>query len=89
MFKAARKAFDELKRKFTGNREYLVVPADPAGRTVLRVRPSLDIPSLFHQEPLRKRILIALNIDLIVQHVLALRASSRTLERIEPVFDEE
>jgi type III restriction enzyme len=31
----------------------------------------LEIPSLFHQEPLRKRILIALSIDLIVQHVHA------------------
>ena len=29
-----------------------------------------DIPSLFHQEPLRKRILIALNIDNVVQHLL-------------------
>lgn len=46
------------------------------------------IPSLFHQEPLRKRILLALNIDLIVQHLLRF-VGEQNLEHIEPVFDEE
>jgi len=48
----------------------------------------LKIPSLFHQEPLRKRILIALNIDIVIQHLLRFIREQNT-ERMEPVFDEE
>lgn len=48
----------------------------------------LDIPSLFHSDPLRRRILIALNIDLIVQHVLS-NVTEQNTERLTPVFDEE
>ena len=48
----------------------------------------LDIPSLFHQEPLRKRILFALSIDTIVQHVVG-HLHQVNAERLEPVFDNE
>ena len=48
----------------------------------------LDIPSLFHSDPLRRRILIALNIDLVVQHVLS-NVTEQNSERLTPVFDEE
>ena len=48
----------------------------------------LIIPSLFHQDPLRKRILISLSIDRVVQHLLRF-VTEQNIERIEPVFDEE
>jgi type III restriction enzyme len=48
----------------------------------------LAIPSLFHQDPLRKRILIALSIDRIVQHLLRF-VTEQNLEHLEPIFDEE
>ena len=48
----------------------------------------LDIPSLFHSDPLRRRILIALNIDLVVQNVLS-NVTEQNTERLTPVFDEE
>lgn len=48
----------------------------------------LNIPSLYHQEPLRRRILIALNIDSVIQHLLRFVKEQNT-ERMEPVFDEE
>jgi type III restriction enzyme len=48
----------------------------------------IDIPSLYHQEPLRRRILYALNMDLIVQHLLR-SVQQQNVERLEPVFDEE
>jgi type III restriction enzyme len=87
VFKAARKAFEELGGRFSGSREYL---ATQLIRLVEQFLESdrLDIPSLFHQEPLRKRILIALNIDLVVQHLLRF-VDQQNLDRIEPVFDEE
>lgn len=52
------------------------------------VSDKLVIPSLFHQDPLRKRILLSLNIDVIVQHLLRFVQEQNT-ERLEPVFDEE
>jgi type III restriction enzyme len=87
LFVAARKAFAAMEQRFTGSREYLLYQLV---RLVEQFFESdrLEIPSLFHQEPLRKRILIALSMDLIVQHVLA-QVEQQNVERIEPVFDEE
>ena len=46
------------------------------------------IPSLFHLEPLRRRILIGLNIDIVVQHISQyLKQENRTA--LEPVYDED
>ena len=86
-FKAARKAFDELQTRFRGNREYLVFQLIRLVEQFL-ASDKLVIPSQFHQEPLRKRILLALNIDLVVQHLVRF-VREQNFERIEPVFDEE
>ncbi len=86
-FKAARKAFEELNAGFSGNRDYLVFQLIRLVEQFFESdKPA--IPSLYHQEPLRKRILFALNIDQIVQHVLRF-VREQNLEHIEPVFDEE
>jgi type III restriction enzyme len=87
VFRAARKAHDELRQRFTGTPEYLALQLV---RVVERFVASdrLEIPSLFHQEPLRKRILLSLNIDLVVQHLLR-HLVEQNEERFEPVFDEE
>jgi len=87
LFMAARKAMESLDGRFSGGRELLV---QQLVRLVERFFNSdhLDIPSLFHQEPLRKRILIALSMDTIVQHVVAL-IEQHNSQRLEPVFDPE
>lgn len=86
-FLAARKAFAEMARSFHGTSDYLALQLI---RLVEQFFESdrLEIPSLFHQEPLRKRILFALNIDVIVQHLLR-HVNEQNAERLEPVFDEE
>ena len=86
-FKAARKAFEELRGRFHGNPDFLVVQMI---RLVEQFFASgkLEIPSLFHQDPLRKRILFSLNIDQIVQHLLR-HVDEKNTERMEPVFDED
>ncbi len=86
-FKAARKAFEELRGRFSGNPEFLVVQMVRLVEQFL-ASGKLVIPSLFHQDPLRKRILFSLNIDQIVQHLLRY-VDERNTERMEPVFDEE
>ena len=48
----------------------------------------LLIPSLFHQEPLRKRILLTLNVNRIVEYLLRYVYEQNT-ERVELIFDED
>lgn len=87
VFQAARKAFDQLAGKFTGNREYLVFQLIRLVEQFLASK-KLVIPSLFHAEGVRRRILVALNMDLVVQHVVK-HVEQQNVARIEPVFDPE
>ena len=87
VFQAARKAFDQLAGKFTGNREYLVFQLIRLVEQFLGSK-KLLIPSLFHAEGVRRRILVALNMDLIVQHVVK-HVEQQNVASIEPVFDPE
>jgi type III restriction enzyme len=86
-FKAARKAFETLQQTFTGRPEYLIVQLIRLVEQFL-ASDKLVIPSLFHQDPLRKRILVSLNIDAVVQHLIR-HVTEQNRERTEPVFDEE
>ncbi len=87
IFQAARKCFAELRHSFRGTEDYL---ASQLVRHIERFLGSdlLDIPSLFHSDPLRRRILIALNIDLVVQHLMR-HVNEQNTEKLAPVFDED
>jgi type III restriction enzyme len=87
LFKAAQKSFAQLHEQFTGTNEYLALQLIKLIEQFLE-SDRLVIPSLFHQEPLRKRILISLNIDRVVQHLIA-HIEQVNRETLEPVFDEE
>ena len=87
IFNAAQKAFISLKENFTGEPNYLIFQLVKLVETFL-ASDKLDIPSLFHQEPLRKRILVTLNMDLVVQHLIR-HVQQQNKERLEPVFDPE
>ncbi|MCL1630118.1 DEAD/DEAH box helicase family protein [Roseibaca sp. V10] len=87
VFRAARKAFAELSYGFTGTNDYLASQLVRIVETFL-TSDRLEIPSLFHSDPLRRRILIALNIDLVVRHILH-NVTEQNTERLTPVYDEE
>ena len=87
VFRAAHKAFAELSHGFTGTNEYLASQLVRIVETFLTSN-RLEIPSLFHSDPLRRRILIALNIDLVVRHVIN-RVTEQNTERLTPIYDEE
>jgi len=87
VFQAARKAFDQLRGQFTGTPEYLAFQLIRLIEQFL-ASDRLQVPSMFHQEPLRKRILVSLNMDVVVQHLLRYLVAQNQ-ERIEPVFDQE
>lgn len=87
LFLSSRNAFEEMRGKFQGNPEYLVAQLV---RLLEKFFDSdkLVIPSLYHSDPLRKRILLTLNRDLVVQHLLR-HLYARNSERLEPIFDED
>jgi type III restriction enzyme len=87
VFKAARHAFESMRDRFCGTPEYLVAQLVRLVETFVG-GDRLVVPSLFHQDPLRRRILLALNADLIVQHLMR-HVEEQNLEHLEPVFDEE
>jgi type III restriction enzyme len=87
VFKAAQRAFELLQEQFKGQREYLLFQLVRLVEEFLASN-KIHIPSLFHQDPLRKRILFSLHIDLITQHLMKYVIEQNTL-RLEPVFDGE
>ncbi|MEI1249883.1 BPTD_3080 family restriction endonuclease [Rhizobium aouanii] len=87
VFQAARKAFAQMRHGFSGTPEYLCTQLVRIVETFLQ-SDRLEIPSLFHSDGLRRRILIALNIDLVVQHVMR-HVTEQNVDRLAPVFDEE
>lgn len=88
VFRAAQKAFDQMVGRFKGQREYLLFQLVRLVEQFLDSKKYIDIPSLFHQDPLRKRILLSLKIDAIVGHLLEHVDEQNTM-RLEPVFDAE
>ncbi len=87
IFLAARKAYDQTKGTFSGAREYLVYQLIRLVEAFID-SDTLVIPSLFHQEPLRKRILLSLNVDRIVEHLLR-HVYEQNTESVELIFDED
>lgn len=87
VFQAARQAYAQMQDQYTGTPEYLAFQLIRLIEQFL-ASDKLDVPSLFHQEPLRKRILVSLNMNAVVQHLLRYLLPQNQ-ERIEPVFDEE
>lgn len=87
LFLAARKALANMERGFTGGRELLIQQLVRLAEQFFN-SPKLEIHSLWHQDPLRKRILIALSIDQIVAHLVT-SIHQESTEHLEPVFDPE
>jgi len=87
VFRATQKAFENMAGQFTGQRDYLAMQLIRLVEQFLS-SDKLVIPSLFHQDEARRRILIALNLDGIVLHLMR-HVEQQNRERLEPVFDEE
>lgn len=87
IFKAARKVYEQSGGSFGPDRQYLAVQLIRIAEQFMK-SDKLVIPSLFHQEEDRKRVLIALNIDQIVRHI-ARFVREQNEERQEAVFDKD
>lgn len=86
IFRAARKLYLQSASSFGGDKQYLAVQLIRLVEQFL-ASDKLDIPSLWHQDEKRRRLLFALNIDTVVAHVHRF-VTEQNVERLAAVFDE-
>ena len=87
IFEAARDVFDQIQPSWPGSKEYLIAQLIKIVEAFID-SDKLVIQSESYREDLRRRLLILLNLNKIVQHLFtAIRAENT--EKLVPIFDKE
>ncbi len=86
IFETARDVFDQMKSDWRGNREVLLAQLVRLTEQFIRSDHIAIRPPLFYQDDLRRRLIIALNMSRVVQHIWEAVRQENT-ERLTPVFD--
>ncbi len=86
VFEAAAGVYDQMRPDWKGNREWLLAQVIRLVERVLASDRITIAPPLFNQEPLRRRIVLTLNIGKIVHHVWGAIRAENSLALV-PVFD--
>jgi type III restriction enzyme len=88
IFTAAANLFDQMRPDWKGNREFLIAQSVKLVQQFLRSDLIIINPPLFNQDELRRRIVLAVNINKVVQYMwVAIRVENA--ESLEPVFDDD
>lgn len=86
IFEVARDVYEQMKPTWTGNKENLLAQVIRLAETFI-VSPKLEInPPLFYRDELKRRVMLTLNMQRIIQHFFEQIRFGNTLT-IEPVFD--
>jgi type III restriction enzyme len=86
VFEAARDIFEQMQPNWKGNREFLLAQVITLVERFL-ASPKIEIdPPLFYQDQLKRRILLTLSMQKIVQHVFE-RIRYENTQSLSPVFD--
>jgi len=86
IFETARDIYDQMKPDWKGSKEHLLAQLIGLVEEFLRSEKIRISPPLFHQDDVKQRILMTLNMNKIVQHVWEAIRFENT-ESIVPVFD--
>ncbi|MDK2123696.1 BPTD_3080 family restriction endonuclease [Parachitinimonas caeni] len=86
IFRAARKLYLQNASSFGGDKQYLAVQLIRLVEDFL-ASDKLEIPSQWHQDETRRRLLFALNMDIVVGHV-SRHVIEQNQEKLAAVFDE-
>ena len=86
VFETARDVYDQMAKSWQGNREVLLAQLVRLVEQFMASDKIMISPPLFYQEPLRRRLVITLNMTKVVQHVYQAIHQANT-ESIAPVFD--
>ena len=87
IFEAARDVFDQIQPSWPGSKEYLIAQLIRIVEAFLD-SDKLVIQSESYREDLKKRLLILLNLNKIVQHLFSAIRTENT-EKLAPIFDKE
>ena len=87
IFEISREIYNQVQPTWKGSKEYLLIQLVRIVEEFIRSN-KLEIRSTFHQEDLRKRLLILLNMNKIIQHIFNFIRFENT-ENLIPVFDKE
>ena len=86
IFEVARDNYDQIRKNWKGNKENLLAQLVRIVEQFISKGKIQITPSLFHQDEFRRRIIITLNMNKVVQHIAdAIRHDN--VETLEPVFD--
>jgi type III restriction enzyme len=88
VFETARDLFDQMKPAWKGNKEYLMAQLIRLVEGFIASNVIQIFPPLFYQDDAKRRILITLNMNKIVQHIWEAIRFENT-EAIEPIFDKD
>jgi type III restriction enzyme len=86
IFETARDVFDQMRPNWKGNKEFLLAQLIGLTEAFLSSGRLKILPPLFNQDDLRRRILIILNMNKLVQHIWEAIRFENT-ESIIPIFD--
>ncbi len=86
IFETARDVFDQMRPNWKGNKEFLLAQLIGLMEAFLSSGRLKISPPLFNQDDLRRRILIILNMNKLVQHIWEAIRFENT-ESIIPIFD--
>ena len=87
IFEISREVYDQVQPTWTGNKEYLLIQLVKIVEDFIDSN-KLVIKTKTYQEDLRKRLLILLNINRVVQHIFNAIRFENT-EDLVPIFDKE
>lgn len=86
IFETARDIYDQMQPNWKGNKEFLLAQLIRLVEEFLASDKIIIDPPLFYQDDLRRRILLTLNMNKVVQHIWEAIRFENT-EMIVPVFD--
>ncbi len=86
IFETARDVFDQMRPNWKGNKEFLLAQLIGLMEAFLSSGRLKILPPLFNQDDFRRRILIILNMNKLVQHIWEAIRFENT-ESIIPIFD--
>ncbi len=86
IFETARDIFDQMKPSWKGNKEYLLAQLIRLVEEFITSNKIQISPPIFYQDDVKRRLLITLNMNKVVQHIWEAIRFENT-ESIVPIFD--
>src|SRR5262249_856993 len=86
IFTAARDVFEQMQKDWKGSKEVLLAQLVKLVGEFVRTDKIAITPALFYQDPVKRRLIITLNMSKVVQHIWNAIRFDNT-EQVEPVFD--